>query len=119
VAGFVAWELLRAVVDGWRWFPVPEVTVLAIAMFSSNWAKRRRRRAPEKRVRVTVFGVHADSGFFAFGDITTAWVGRLGEVVIETRLGQRIHLQTSHAVELQRVLMRHGVKLTTVALVAP
>lgn len=119
VAGFAGWEFFRYVAGRWSTFPGPEMMVLTIALSWNVWAKWRRRRVPEKRVRVTVFGVHAEGGFTPFDDITTAWVGRLGEVVIETRRRERVHLRTSHAVELQRVLLRHGVKLTTTALVAP
>jgi hypothetical protein len=119
VAGFAGWAFFRFVAGRWSTFPGPEMMVLAIAMSWNVWAKWRRRRVPEAHVRVTVFGVHAEGGFTPFDDITTAWVGRLGEVVIETRRRERVHLRTSRAVELQLVLMRHGVQLTTTALVAP
>jgi hypothetical protein len=68
-----------------------------------------------QHVRLTVLGVHAADRFVSFKNIRAGWIGSGGEVVIETHKGEQLGLETEHAVELQRVLMHHGVKLTTLA----
>jgi len=112
LAGVEALWFLRS---EWALMTWPEVALGAAAMAWALWARRRVSRVVRRHVRLSVFGVHAADRFVSFDDIRSGWIGSGGEVVIETRRGERLELETEHAVELQRVLMRHGVKLTTLA----
>jgi hypothetical protein len=102
-------ELARFANSEWTWFPRLEGTLVVATIV---WNVRRVR---PQHVRLTVLGVHAADRFVSFKNIRAGWIGSGGEVVIETHKGEQLGLETEHAVELQRVLMHHGVKLTTLA----
>jgi hypothetical protein len=102
-------ELARFANSEWTWFPRLEWTLVVATIV---WNVRRVR---PQHVRLTVLGVHAADRFVSFKNIRAGWIGSGGEVVIETHKGEQLGLETEHAVELQRVLMHHGVKLTTLA----
>jgi hypothetical protein len=106
----VMWELGRLLDGSWHSFPWSELKALAVAgawYLRSRWVRSRR---AEKRVRLTVFGIHANEVFVPFEDIAVGWLALGGAVMLETKTRLRMKLETNHAVELQQALMHHGVE---------